>query len=117
MTISQSTVYWITRCDGFFHAGVVFAILFLIATSLLTMYIMLEESNLFAKCIWVVCVIGVISSVSTALLVPTTKEIAAIIVIPRLANSLTVKELGDDVVTLAKEWLEELRPNKKGDAK
>lgn len=117
MTITPSTLYWITRCDGFLNAGIIFSILFVFGTVFSTMYILLEESKLFAKFVWFVCVAGLISSVSTVLLVPTTKEMAAIIVIPELANSKTVKELGDGVVTLAREWLEELKPNKKGETK
>lgn len=31
-------------------------------------------------------------------------------VIPRIANSQTVKELGEPIVGLAKEWCEELNP-------
>lgn len=116
MTVTSSTLYWITRCDGFSHAGIVFSFLFVFCTIFSTMYLLLEESKLFAKFVWFVCVVGLISSVATALLVPTTKEMAAIIVIPKLANSETVKELGEGVVTLAKEWLEELRP-KKGEIK
>lgn len=117
MTITQSTLYWITRCDGFFHAGIIFSALFGLGTIFSTMYILLVDSKLFAKFVWAVCVVGLISSVATALLVPTTKEMAAIIVIPELANSKTVKELGDGVVTLAREWIEELKPNKKGETK
>lgn len=117
MTITPSTLYWITRCDGLHASGIVFPVVFMFATLCSTMYILLEESKLFAKFVWFVCVAGLISSVSTALLVPTTKEMAAIIVIPELANSKTVKELGDGVVTLAREWLEELKPNKKGETK
>ena len=42
--------------------------------------------------------------------VPTTKDAAAMIVIPRIANSQTVQELGATVVDLAKAWCEELKP-------
>lgn len=116
MTITQSTLYWVTRCDGFSLAGLIFSVLFGFGTVFSTMYLLFEESKMFAKFVWFICVAGLISSVATALLVPTTKEMAAIIVIPELANSKTVKELGDGVVTLAREWIEELKPNKKGEA-
>lgn len=48
---------------------------------------------------------------------PTKEEMAAIIVIPKIANSETVSEIGDGMKTLAAEWLEELRPNKKEETK
>ena len=49
-------------------------------------------------------------------LIPTTKEMAAIIVVPRIANSETVQQLGDGIVNLAQEWMKELAP-KKGETK
>lgn len=45
-------------------------------------------------------------------LVPTTKEMAAIIVIPKVANSESVQGLGEGVVELAKAWMQELKPDK-----
>lgn len=43
--------------------------------------------------------------------VPTTKEMAAIVVIPRVANSESVQGLGEGIVDLAKVWMQELRPD------
>lgn len=47
---------------------------------------------------------------------PTTKEMAAIIVVPRIANSESIQQLGDGIVNIAQEWMKELAP-KKGEAK
>ena len=47
---------------------------------------------------------------------PTAKEMAAIIVVPRIANSESIQQLGDGIVNLAQEWMKELAP-KKGEAK
>lgn len=47
--------------------------------------------------------------------VPTTKEMAAIKVVPVIANSETVGKLGDSATTLidlANAWMEELKPDK-----
>ncbi len=41
---------------------------------------------------------------------PTTKEMAAIIVIPAIVNNQDIKELGGEIPKLAREWLEEFRP-------
>lgn len=49
--------------------------------------------------------------------VPTTKDAAAMIVIPRIANSQTVHELGESVVGLAKAWCDELKPGNKDGGK
>lgn len=47
-------------------------------------------------------------------LAPTTKEMAAILVVPRIANSEKVQMAGNKLYDLAAEWMEELRPTKKG---
>lgn len=44
--------------------------------------------------------------------IPSTKEMAAIIVIPRIANSESVQQLGEGIITLAQDWLKELSPKK-----
>ena len=41
--------------------------------------------------------------------VPTMKEAAAIAVLPRIANSETVAEIGAEAKALAVEWLKDLR--------
>lgn len=54
----------------------------------------------------------------TYALTPTTKEMAAIKVIPMIANSGSVQKLGDvgdNMLDLANEWLQELRPKKDKD--
>ena len=45
-------------------------------------------------------------------LLPTTKEMAAILIIPRVANSEKVQTVGNHLYDLACEWMEELRPAK-----
>ena len=54
---------------------------------------------------------------SLTVVVPSTKDAAAMIVLPRIANSQSVQELGDTVVELAKAWCEELKPKKAEDKK
>lgn len=45
-------------------------------------------------------------------LVPTTKKMAAILIIPRIANSEKVQQAGNKLYDLAVEWMDELKPNK-----
>jgi len=44
---------------------------------------------------------------------PSTKQMAAILVIPRIVNNEKVQKAGDQLYDLATEWMEELRPKKK----
>lgn len=52
-------------------------------------------------------------SVPFSLFIPTSKEIAAIFVVPKIVNNAKVQEIPDKLLTLATEWMDELRPDKK----
>ena len=43
---------------------------------------------------------------------PTTKQMAAVVVVPRIANSEKVQIAGNKLYELAVEWMDELRPHK-----
>lgn len=47
-----------------------------------------------------------------ATFIPSTKQMAAIMVVPKLANSEKVQTVGNQLYDLAVEWMEELRPKK-----
>lgn len=51
-------------------------------------------------------------ALTTLMFVPSTKQMAAIIVVPKLANSEKVQTVGNQLYDLAVEWMEELRPKK-----
>ena len=55
-------------------------------------------------------ILALLASSILFILVPTTRDAAAMFVIPKIANSQTVNELGESIVVLAKEWCEELSP-------
>lgn len=50
-------------------------------------------------------------------LVPTTREMAAILIVPRIANSEKVQQAGNKIYDLAVEWMDELKPNKNNNKK
>ena len=52
-----------------------------------------------------------------AILTPSTKTLAAMIVLPAIVNSEAVQQIPSELTTLAREWLQELRPAKKRGAK
>ena len=60
-------------------------------------------------------IITLVVSIAASLFTPTTKEFAAMLVIPKIANSETVQQLGADVVELAHQWFVELAPKKKAE--
>ena len=119
MNITPETIYWITRLDGILEF-IKFAI-FLLATlsaifiSITFIRIVDEDANvpvLPKSYLAIMLALLTIASIANAL-IPTTKEMCAIIAIPAIANSETVNGLGNDIVGLAREWIVELKPNKK----
>lgn len=122
--ITPSLIYWITRLDAVRQAAGGLCVLSVLAVGggLFALFVCTADDvpDPF-RSIWrnVTRVAAVVLAVFGLVLVltPTKQEMAAIIVVPRIANSETVAEIGDGVKTLAVEWLEELRPGKKGGAR
>jgi hypothetical protein len=120
--ITPSLIYWITRLDAVRRAAGALCVLSILAVAagLFALFVCTADDvpDPF-RSLWrnVTRVAAVALAVFGLVLVltPTKREMAAIIVLPKIANSETVAEIGDGVKTLAVEWLEELRP--KGDAK
>lgn len=125
MNITPFTIYLISRLTPLHDFLTVLTVLSAI-TSVLAVILLLvvsaedgSEGDLpvairrFIR--WPISVL-ILSSLATAV-VPTTKDVAAMIVIPRIANSQTVQELGENVVGLAKAWYEELKPGNKDGGK
>lgn len=118
MSITPEMMYLLTRCDDIRFLGL---ILSTIGPIVLVLFCGMSWDCdfkpfvrwLVGSVLFVLFLLGVV----LAVFVPSTKEMAAIYVVPKIANSQTVKDLGEGVVTLAREWLEELRPAKKGGAR
>lgn len=119
MEITPSMIYWISRMDylqGLCIASLVVGIL--VSALLLAM--------LFAHCTdsielprWHAKAFAISSSVvafsALALtFTPGTRECMAMYVIPRIAASRTVRELGPLAVEKAKQWLESIAPEGMG---
>ena len=140
MNITPSMIYWLTRLDEFsFMLGIVFVCI--VAVSLANViggFIAMDSASTdklynrpellsedkhnikvrfgrAVKLALVALLVGVVNS-----FIPSTKQAAAIIVIPKIANSEIVAEMGDtakELVGLAKAWLVELKPQSKTENK
>lgn len=131
--VSQSTVYWITRLDaiqgmflGLMILGLLIGTIFYIVgrcpwETRTHKYDGEEHTRCIADNdasrkafrsigIRVFCV-GALAVLGTVL-TPSTKDAVAIAVIPAIANNQDVQGLSADLVTTAREWLQELRPMK-----
>lgn len=135
--ITQSQVYWLAKLDDirrFFHGGMLDGLSFttcsvgLLIALITTAALIIEGETLsdstkatVTKCrniAWKVMIASFAVQFACGIIstfLPSTKQMAAIVVIPRIANSETVSELGDlgkNLIVLAKEWVEEIRPKK-----
>ena len=119
------TIYWITRCDGIREilAGVGAVGLVLVGGMVIATFVRglsdddasTEARNFraaYPRLMKILCVAVMVCGVAVIAkaLVPTTKEMCAIIVLPALAQNKDAQEIGREVVDLAKDWLRELRP-------
>ncbi|MBO6031790.1 MAG: hypothetical protein J6Q22_10080 [Prevotella sp.] len=121
--ITQAQMYWLTRLDSihgcmipFVFIAVFSAIGFVLS---MILYILARDNqeNELAKnlknsrrvCSWIFLVSFLICVITTIFL-PTTKEMAAILVVPRIVNSEKIQTVGNKIYDLAVEWMEELRP-------
>lgn len=115
--ITENDLYWMTRLDALKHTldGLVFAFGTLCFLGFFASVIFWGEDKKFgvrsAVCTLVFFFLAIVLGIGNAFL-PTTREMAAIKIIPRIANNEDVQALGSEIPKLAKEWLEELRPKK-----
>ena len=122
MNVTPMGIYLLTRCNAIVFVCIILTLAFFVV-SIVFFILYIDDRNLYhnddkcyRNCLIVSSLLFVASMLASAL-IPTTKEMAAIVVIPKIANSETVKGLGNDIVSLAKEWIVELKPEKKGKEK
>lgn len=118
--ITPSLIYWITRLEPIGKTAITMAVSGFMFALILFGPICddfgeetVAKLKRIQKWLFAMGAVGLL----LATFVPTKKEAAAMIVIPRIANSETVEQIGDSVKTLAVEWLEELRPKSKEEKK
>lgn len=134
MEITPWTIYWITRLDSLAAIFLALLIIASVTTAFLAVDVSINRSvygeyagqpddhygkiklnsakssarlarRIFAP-------LALASGLAFAL-TPSTKEACAIVAIPAIANGEATHEIAGDIVTLAREWLEELRPKGK----
>jgi len=118
MEITSSSIYWITRLDSFLATCVGFMLITIVGAFILggvffsmkmdglektdTKYIIIKRmffSFLFSAIFfWV-----------GATFIPGTKEMAAIKVVPKIANSERLQNISNELCDLAVDWLKDLK--------
>jgi membrane-bound ClpP family serine protease len=106
--ITTTQMYWIVTLDSIVTVSIVLTIGGIFLT-LFSMAAACDNEVPFG----VPIVIASISAffILVATFVPSTKQMAAILIVPRIANSEKVQTVGNKIYDLASEWMDELRPN------
>lgn len=113
MNITTMQMYWLVTLDSII--GGLVAILLICGSFLILGIPMLgaiEKEDLFLPITKKLLVIAAVS-ILVLTFIPSTKQMAAIMIVPKIANSEKVQTIGNKVYDLAVEWMEELKPNKK----
>jgi hypothetical protein len=127
--ITPMQMYWLTRLstlkDGL---GFIIFLLFILAVGYFIAGCVLQDPDFsdsthkrgkkFIKTSPPLAIIAVVLLFVNCL-IPSTRSMAAILIVPCIANSEKVQTAGNHLYDLAVEWMEELRPakNKNGDRK
>ena len=129
--VTESMVYWMTRMDHirgvlmcFWLILISIGVLTVVVGGIGTLIVHVEERHPFGdptkrswrRCTSIGGIVGFIGAVFflVCAFIPTTREYAAIKVLPAVANNEDLQALGTELPRLAREWLEELRPKKNG---
>lgn len=109
--MTTATMYWITRCEGLNILGLFMAIMGLGAFAIMFLLSITDSLNIPKKFIKSFGIAGILGLIM-CLFIPTTKQMAAIIVIPKIANSEKIQNLGNEVYDLAIDWMKEIKEGK-----
>ncbi len=128
--MSAWDMYWLLRLDGirtvlepFCVAGVVIAIVLLIIYVFARVTYKMQQDEEALKCskalrFPTICV-NTVASLLVILYValPTTKQMAAIIVVPKIVNNEQVQEIPENLIELCNEWTKDKIKEIKGTGK
>ena len=113
--ITSTQLYWLTRLTCINTLLCLVALVSGIACFIIVMLVCMGDINWedkIPKKIRNTAIPCLLFSVIGLVFIPSTKEMAAILVIPQIANSEKVQEAGGKLYDLAVEWMDALRPHK-----
>jgi hypothetical protein len=115
MEITTMQMYWLVMLDSI--VGLLIFIVACIFIALIPVLIFISELPSSERPVYYGVVRRLISTLLicgfVSALIPSTKEMAAILIVPKIVNSEKVQMVGNKVYDLAVEWMESLDPNKK----
>ena len=118
MELTPMQLYWIIKLDTFCGLFTGFAVIFGILTIVCITGAIItfcdgdeKYSRIWKKFVKYIASFFIIF-LSIAVFLPTTKEMAAIMILPKIINNEKVQEIPQRLLDLGLEWLNELKPVK-----
>ena len=111
-------MYWLVMLDSINIGSFVMCAIF--ALLILVMIIVVAESYkcpTFVKVCVPFFVLFFLVFFAISVFLPTTKQMAAITIVPKIVNNEKVQTMGNKIYDLAVEWMDELKPKKKSKVK
>jgi SNF family Na+-dependent transporter len=106
-------MYWLVMLDSINIGSAIMCFLIVVAfLGLNALAIGCRKCPIIVKILMPILVVLFIALFSVCVFIPSTKQMAAIMIVPRIANSEKVQTIGNKVYDLAVEWMEELKPTK-----
>ncbi len=126
--ITPTQMYWLVKLDDMRHAlrsiaalPISLVIVLVILMAIVFVQHADEDSDTKAKVlndlrrgvVWCLSMLLVVVALDVfRSFIPSTRQMAAIIVVPKIANSEKIQIAGNKLYEIAVEWMDELRPNK-----
>ena len=107
--ITPMQMYWLVTLDNIVDMFCVFTVLSIVAAIMGMCYVG-ETGNSSAKWIPIMSIVVATLSFVGAVFIPSTKQMAAIIVVPKIVNNEKMQMAGNKLYDLAVEWMDELKP-------
>lgn len=115
MEFTSWQMYWLLMLDNINSlCSVIFSLgCVVIVVSLLCFYVLFEETpwNKILKFYKIIIPIYLIAII-IGTFIPSTKQMAAIIVVPKIINNEKIQQLPEQLLNLGIEWLEDIAPKK-----
>ena len=116
--ITETGMYWLTRLDAIRDLLVLFMFISGSTVFAAVASILFDDDNDKARAVAICLALFVfVASCAVRTFIPSTREMCAIVVVPKIANNEKLEQFGDKAYNLAIEWMDELKPNKKAGAK
>ena len=105
--ITTAQMYWIVILDNITITTAILSILFTAGTIVAFIFAACEDDHWWLPSMSLTMMLVF---VAVATFVPSTKQMAAILVVPKMANNEKLQTVGNKLYELAVEWMDELRP-------